>query len=499
MLRKPKTFHYILIAAIALSLIILANAVISLYLLRENSIQERSSQLKNLTTILAEHAAQTMFSANTMLNSMVESIDLLKPETVDEYNSIASKEDAFLSISEKTKSNSIIDVTTFVSKTGKVLNFSRSFPAPAINLSDRDYFKYLTTHDTEDTFYSLPVQNKGNGKWVFYLAKRITNQQGELLGLALVGVSVEVFNAFYRSISENLGAGTGISLYRNDKTLLIRWPLAEDMIGQTNSNSLLQQAIDDPKQSEQIFFTSARSFSENKASDNRMLSFHEVKGYPLIIAASMTKELYLSSWFKNARGIIYASAASLLILSISAALLIRAYLQNTKIQYVANHDKLTGLPNLVLFQDRLHQAQSFAKRSQKKLALLYIDLDHFKNINDQHGHHVGDAVLQEISRRMLSCVRDSDTVSRMGGDEFVVLLYDIESPLTAMQKAEKIRAEIREDINFENKVYKIGCSIGIAIYPEHGTDEKTLKKNADIAMYLAKKTGRDNIQMFKNT
>ncbi|MBL8991923.1 MAG: sensor domain-containing diguanylate cyclase, partial [Spirochaetia bacterium] len=165
-----------------------------------------------------------------------------------------------------------------------------------------------------------------------------------------------------------------------------------------------------------------------------------------------------------------------------------------KIKHMAQYDTLTELPNRALFSDRLRQALAAAARNQTKVALMYIDLDKFKPINDQHGHDVGDLVLKEAALRMTRMARKSDTVARIGGDEFVIMLPDNTDKDRALIVAEKIRQALREPIFIQNLNLNISASIGIAVFPEHGSSELELSKHADQAMYRAKKTGRDRIE-----
>ncbi len=168
-----------------------------------------------------------------------------------------------------------------------------------------------------------------------------------------------------------------------------------------------------------------------------------------------------------------------------------------KIQHLAYHDPLTDLPNRMLFTDRLQQALSSAKRDKGKLALMFIDLDKFKPVNDMLGHNVGDLLLKEVAQRILCCLRESDTVGRIGGDEFVVLLPSIKAEQDALEVAEKIRYSLDQPFELAGCSLNISSSTGIAIYPEHGNDEKLLLKNADDAMYYAKSVGRDNVQIYR--
>jgi diguanylate cyclase (GGDEF)-like protein/PAS domain S-box-containing protein len=165
--------------------------------------------------------------------------------------------------------------------------------------------------------------------------------------------------------------------------------------------------------------------------------------------------------------------------------------------HLAQHDVLTNLPNRALFSDRLQQALAIAKREKGHLGVLFLDLDKFKPINDTYGHGVGDLLLQEVANRMQKCVRESDTVARIGGDEFVVLLPSIETENDALVVAEKIREALNQPFEIAGKSLSISSSTGVAVYPQHGTDELRLSKNADAAMYRVKKGGRNKVQLYQ--
>ena len=165
---------------------------------------------------------------------------------------------------------------------------------------------------------------------------------------------------------------------------------------------------------------------------------------------------------------------------------------------LAQHDALTGLPNRVLLLDRITQSISLAHRQNKSMAVIFLDLDHFKNINDSLGHDSGDKLLQSVSNRLVAAVRGSDTVSRMGGDEFVILLSAIGRPEDAATSAKKILLSLSAPRSIGETSLQIHGSIGISVYPRDGGDAETLIKNADTAMYQAKEVGRNNYQFFKS-
>ncbi|PKO45057.1 MAG: GGDEF domain-containing protein [Betaproteobacteria bacterium HGW-Betaproteobacteria-22] len=175
---------------------------------------------------------------------------------------------------------------------------------------------------------------------------------------------------------------------------------------------------------------------------------------------------------------------------------------------LAHFDPLTGLPNRTLLNDRLKLAMAYAKREKKMLAVMFVDLDQFNEVNDFYGRKIGDKVLKKIAQRLLTCVRESDTVARIDGDEFIILLPLIESEEDVVAVANKIVASVKKpieivkpsDISQPVKVMQkslvVTTSIGVAIYPEHGNDEKLLIINADFAMYQAKHKGKNQVRLY---
>jgi diguanylate cyclase (GGDEF)-like protein len=171
--------------------------------------------------------------------------------------------------------------------------------------------------------------------------------------------------------------------------------------------------------------------------------------------------------------------------------------KSLELSHLAQHDFLTDLPNRVLLNDRINQAIAFAERYSKQLAVMFVDLDHFKKINDSHGHALGDKLLQEVAVRLVASVRRSDTVSRQGGDEFIVLLSQVGYAEDAVFIARKILGCLAAPYSIDQKHLFINASIGVSTYPGDGKDAETLIHKADTAMYDAKKLGRNNYQFFR--
>lgn len=221
-------------------------------------------------------------------------------------------------------------------------------------------------------------------------------------------------------------------------------------------------------------------------------------GVPLKSHKGMIGVLMVKSYLG---GVCYSEKDQVLLQFVSTqiATAIERQQMQDRLQHMAQYDQLTGLPNRGLLCDRMKVALATARREQGRWALLYLDLDKFKQVNDTLGHDVGDLLLQEVAKRLKQCMRESDTVARVGGDEFVVLLQRISLPEQAMLVAEKIRSDLNQPFAIDGHILNIIPSIGIALYPEHGDDEQQLLKHADQAMYLAKNSHhRGPISIEKN-
>lgn len=170
-----------------------------------------------------------------------------------------------------------------------------------------------------------------------------------------------------------------------------------------------------------------------------------------------------------------------------------------KLSFMATHDDLTGLPNRTLFMDRLRLAVARSGRSNKKLAVLFLDLDKFKDVNDTLGHSIGDELIKKVAEQLCLCLRKSDTISRMGGDEFMLLLPEINHDQDVENVARKIINTIQIPFTLDHHMLQMTASIGIAVYPQDGDNPETLIKNADIAMYYAKDISRNTFIRYKSS
>ena len=360
-----------------LALIIIATAIISTFSMRESSRDEWSNQLSNLTATLSEQVDQTLFSANAVLNHASQEIKSAKVEDEKQFRDFAGKESQFNFLLQKTGSNPLIDVISYVDNRGEIINYSRSFPAPKINIADRDYFLNAQLGSGDGTFYSVPVQNKFNQSWIFYLSRRISNSKGEFLGLVIVGISSEIFSKFYEIVATNLGAGASISLYRQDFTVMTRWPFLPNMIGQKRADSTTMKIVDELKLTDGVILTDEPAPSGERSGNARMVASRVVPKYPFIVSAEVNEDVFMKSWRKKESWIWSSAVASLIILAMGISLLLKA---NDKIkkelsERIAAQRELTkaheGLENRVKERTlELSREVLNRKQAQEELARL---------------------------------------------------------------------------------------------------------------------------------
>ncbi|HEU4708671.1 MAG TPA: GGDEF domain-containing protein [Methylophilaceae bacterium] len=230
-------------------------------------------------------------------------------------------------------------------------------------------------------------------------------------------------------------------------------------------------------------------------------------GYPLVAVVALDEQEQMATARENAeKYLMRAAAGSLFLVLVFAALFRESWLlslsrkreheQAAQVEYMAYHDTLTQLPNRSLFNKLLHQELTLAKRNSRGFSLFFLDLDRFKAINDTLGHDIGDKLLIEVAERLTQCLRTSDVVARIGGDEFVALLPNHKGESCAEAVARKIINAISQPYPINGHELSITISIGISMYPRDGQDEHTLMKNADIAMYHAKTHGRNDFRFY---
>ncbi|MDE2369055.1 MAG: PAS domain S-box protein [Burkholderiales bacterium] len=279
--------------------VILAALLASALVLRKREIDVWKRQLDTLSLVLTEHAEQTMALGTRTLDAVASEIRAAGVHSEADLRERMAGPETYRMLRDRIAVTPEFDVATIVAADGQVINFSRSHPAPPINLADRDYFQNLKNQRAGAAPYiSVPVRNKGNGRWTFYLSQRVDDAQGRMLGMVLLGVSIDAFSDFYRPIGEQLGQGAAITLMRDDFRLLTRWPRADQLLGQANRTGVSYHELAVKHLDHGVEYTRSYRFSEG-ADVERIVAARRVDHFPLIVSATATGDLFLASWHRT--------------------------------------------------------------------------------------------------------------------------------------------------------------------------------------------------------
>jgi diguanylate cyclase (GGDEF)-like protein len=392
----------------------------------------------------------------------------------------------------------LLFVITVVNSDGNVVASSQQAQVPAgIVLQDLSELK-----SDDGLWVDKPRRNSISGNWTLQFGRRLRTADGAYAGAALVAVDASYFVSGYDPA--RMGKHGLLGLLGTDG--ILRAGRIGDTV--TAGNALeYAGAVPDADLGEATISVLANGWDGVR----RYSGAQELYDYPLAVMIGLSEEEQLATANLNARRYVWRAAiGSAFLLLLTTVLgrmgwqLARSRLRENeaklvhalRVEYLAYHDGLTALPNRSLFNRLLSQAISQAQRYNKHLAVAFIDLDRFKQINDTLGHEAGDELLKEVATRLKTCLRDSDIVARLGGDEFVVLLTELDEEKYAATVAQKIIAAVARPFVLLGQDFRVTASIGISIYPQNGQDEQTLTKNADIAMYQAKEDGKNTFQFY---
>jgi signal transduction histidine kinase/ActR/RegA family two-component response regulator len=317
-IRASRIGFYVCIALIA---IIVGAAAFSIWAFREQAIEDWRRQMGNLSLTLAENTSQMMNSSYLVLDGITERIRDAGIQDDATFRARVGTPEINQMLRDKTGSLPQIDVASIVASNGDVLNFTRGFPAPKINLADRDYFQARRDDPNLGVFISTPVRNKGNGKWVFYISQRLNGAHGEFIGIVIVGISCQFISDFYKRIS--LDDSAAFNLYRNDFVLLARWPQKDDLLGKPNFTGASYQIVEKMKKKNGVILTDSPRFAQDNQRIFRMGATRVVESYPLIVSVAISEKLFLSGWYKSTALIAMVTVGSILSLIISFFLLVR--------------------------------------------------------------------------------------------------------------------------------------------------------------------------------
>jgi diguanylate cyclase (GGDEF)-like protein len=394
---------------------------------------------------------------------------------------------------------SLVFGVSIVDNKGKVV--ASNDPNEIIEFVDPNTFQNL--EQTEGMLIGTPRRVSVNEDSHLYFGRRLSATGGKTPGMVVVEIDAAYFVSAYEDA--NLGKHGMLGIIGNDGIFLVRRS-GETVIANDNSHYRLP-----------VMDASNEMGSEATPKTNawdgvrRYTMVYALYSFPLAVVVGLSADEQLAPAQRNKqRYLLLAAAASLLSILVIAVMgrlnhqlvlsrrrAVEEHIAHAaRVEYIAYHDGLTTLPNRSLFSKLLDHSISQAHRYQRQLAVLFLDLDHFKNINDTLGHEAGDQLLQEVAARLKSCLRESDIVARLGGDEFVIMLPELDVEKYTATVARKILAAIARPFVLAGQEHIVTASIGISTYPQNGLDEQTLTKNADVAMYKAKQEGKNNFQFY---
>jgi diguanylate cyclase (GGDEF)-like protein len=388
-------------------------------------------------------------------------------------------------------------VVSIVNPDGTVVANTRPSAAPAV--ADPGFQQGLRS---DALGMDQPRKAALSGEWTLQFGRALTAADGSLAGAVLVGLDASYFVSGYDP--SVLGSKGVLGLLGTDGVFRAR---------RTGDSVTAGEAIDyastvlSADQGDPTVSLAANSWDGVR----RFTAAQKLYEFPLAVVVGLSEDERLAATRRVSQVYLWrAGIGSVLLLLLTTVLgrlswqLARARVRENeatlahalRIEYLAYHDGLTALPNRSLFNKLLSQAISQARRYNKRLAVAFIDLDRFKQINDTLGHEAGDELLKEVASRLKTCLRDSDIVARLGGDEFVVLLTELAGEKYAATVGQKIITSIAKPFVLLGHDFRVTASIGISTYPLDGEDAQTLTKNADVAMYQAKEDGKNNFQFY---
>ncbi len=369
------------------------------------------------------------------------------------------------------------------------------------NVAERDFFQSQRQNEVFSISREQLDIDTGGSSLTF--SRRRNTRDGKFAGIVMLSVDTAYFVSGYEDT--NLGEKGMLGLLGEDGVFIVRRSGKTVDVSDTSQYKLPVQHVTNRVVSEATPKTNAWD------GVRRYISVHEIYGFPLKVVLGLSVDEQLATAQHNKQVYLWRAVAGSLIMILIIAVMWRMSHQLSlsrlraveeqvahagRVEYLAFHDGLTALPNRSLFSKLLGHSINYAQRYNRKLAMLFFDLDHFKNVNDTLGHEAGDQLLQEVATRVKACLRDNDTVARMGGDEFVVLLPELEEEKYILTVAQKILTAIASPFFLQGQEFHVTASIGISIYPQDGLDEQTLQRNADLAMYQVKEEGRNNFQFY---
>ena len=395
-------------------------------------------------------------------------------------------------------------VTSITDADGNIINSTRTFEKH--NVSDQDYFRQQLKFDQLAS--GQPWQDPYSRAWKLTFSRKINTPEGAFAGIVFTSVEASYFVSGYEE--SKLGELGALGILGTDGIFRVRRTGEKVVSGEkVNFSDLVpnNEEFEEPESLE------VRLQHNSWDKVKRYTAVSQLYDFPLAVVLGLSEQEQMQKVSQLKRVYLLRASVASVAITLIVIVLLRLSLQlkhsrnsaleehivhAKKIEHLAFHDSLTGLPNRSFFSQLLSQGIAESKRYERCFALLFLDLDRFKIINDTLGHDAGDELLKEVARRLTEALRETDTVARLGGDEFVVLLPDMNDEKQLSAVAKKILSTVGRPFHLAGQDLRVTVSIGISVFPTDGEDEQTLVKNADIAMYHAKEGGKNNFCFYSD-
>ncbi|MFD2645198.1 sensor domain-containing diguanylate cyclase [Pseudomonas japonica] len=468
---------------------------------RERALEEIDTHSLNLTQALSTYSEGIVRQSALILLGLVERLETegSGPRQIERLSQLVSRQQPLMP--------QLSGITVYARDGRWLMSSNRPIPAGA-NSSDRAYFIHHRDDPSREPFIGLPIRSRATQEWVITISRRFNDAQGDFAGVVAVTLGVENFLRLFGQI--DVGQEGAIGLTYTDGSLLVRYPFREQDMGRNFSKSPIyaKYLVDNT--------VGTASFTSSLDGVERLYAFRKSDKLPLVTTVALGKREALAAWQLEALFSLLVVSGLLGLTGIIGWLLIRTMRRrnlaegelrlaqrqlldsNRQLEHLARHDALTGLANRRCFDEALAQESARSRRSATSLALLMIDIDHFKRYNDTHGHPAGDACLQQVARLFSACVRrPCDVLARYGGEELAAILPDTDSVGAAsIARAMLERLDQNPIAHHDSPFARVTVSIGIACMTGSEPDvTPSLLERADQALCVAKESGRNRVHI----
>jgi diguanylate cyclase (GGDEF)-like protein len=487
--------HWIILAGIFATMTVTAGAALSISRAYQSALVQAQSSLERTALVLSEQAARAFESIEFAQQGVFEHLGTEELRSSTQLSAAASTKSVHETLQEFANTLPHVAALTIVDMQGNVLNSSRRWPVGNMNISDRDYFKALQSDSSLKTVVSEPLINRGDGKQTVIFARKLLDRNGSFIGVIAGSIDLEYFVSIYRSVVPDQDGAIG--LYRNDATLLTRYPTMEGAVGKlpATPTNLASELLSRGQRG------TVRQISLIDGIE-RIIAVNPLTNYPVAVSVSASVASILSNWRQEA--VFIALAALMTNCAVGVASLlgfrhIRASAKRAETEsYLARHDALTKLPNRMLFNEELERAIRDLRRFNRPFALLMLDLDQFKDVNDTLGHPAGDDLIRSVAEGLRACACETDLIARIGGDEFAIIQRSIQRSDDAASLARCVVNAVSRPHDIRGDRVVVGVSAGIALAPYDAADRSQLLSAADLALYDAKSAGKGTFRFYRS-